>query len=254
MRTGLIVVGVLLPAAALAQNSLLDVGKGVLQQQLEQRGVSTSASQTGAGTLGQSLSNSDITAGLKEALGKGATAVTQRLGKADGFNSDPKVHIPLPDSLRTVQQGLKLAGLSGPADELELKLNRAAEAATPQATKIFTDALQRMSVDDARAILNGPKDSATQYFKKAMTPDLKTAFRPVVGSTISEAGVVKSYEALAASAKSVPGIGDGRSLLTDHVVDYALAGIFRYLADEEAAIRTDPAKRTTDLLKKVFAN
>lgn len=240
----------LLSSGAWAQGSLLDVGKGMLQQQMNQQGSPLPSS----GTRGQALSTGDIASGLKEALRQGAAAVTGRLGRADGFNADPQVHIPLPDTLRQVQSGLKMAGLSGAADELELKLNRAAEAATPQARKIFTDALERMSMDDARAILNGPKDSATQYFKRTMTPDLKTALRPVMDRTVAEAGAVKSYEAMTASAKGLPMVGDGRAMLTDHVMDYALTGIFRYLADEEAAIRSDPAKRTTDLLRKVFAN
>lgn len=251
MRAPVIAAALLLfPTIAWAQGSLLDVGKGMLQQQMNQQG----GIATGSGSRGQSLSTGDIASGLKEALRQGAAAVTGRLGRADGFNADPKVHIPLPDSLSKVQAGLKMAGLSGPADELELKLNRAAEAATPQARKIFTDALDRMSLDDARAILNGPKDSATQYFKRSMTPDLKTALRPVVDRNVAETGVVKSYEAMTASAKGLPMIGDGRAMLTDHVMEYALSGIFGYLADEEAAIRSDPAKRSTDLLRKVFAN
>lgn len=254
MRASVIMLSlVLVPGVAWAQGSLLDIGKSVLQQQTNQGGGAFS-SPASSSARGQSLSTGDITSGLKDALRQGAAAVTQRLGRADGFNADPRVHIPLPDSLARVQQGLKLAGLSGTADELELKLNRAAEAATPQARKMFTDAVERMSVEDARAILNGPKDSATQYFKRAMTPDLKTALRPVVDRTVAEAGAVKSFEALTASARGLPMVGDGRSLLTDHVLEYALAGIFSYLAEEEAAIRSDPAKRTTELLRRVFAD
>ncbi|MBC7952747.1 MAG: DUF4197 domain-containing protein [Rhodospirillaceae bacterium] len=248
MRKMLITFGLLMPVSALAQGSLLDMGKSVLQQQMNQPTAQSS------GTRGQSLSNTDISSGLKDALRQGASAVTARLGRADGFNADPQVHIPLPDTLRSVQSGLKMAGLSGAADELELKLNRAAESAAPQAKQIFLSALDRMSLDDARAILNGPKDSATQYFKRSMSPDLKTAMRPVVDRNVAEAGVVKSYEAMTASAKGLPMVGDGRAMLTDHVLDYALSGIFRYLADEEAAIRSDPAKRSTELLRKVFAN
>lgn len=250
MRAGLIVAAaLLLPVPGWAQGSLMDLGKSVLQQQMNQGGGTATP-----GTRGSGLSAGDIAAGLKDALRQGSAAVTQRLGRADGFNADPKVHIPLPDTLRQIQSGLRMAGLSGAADELETKLNRAAEAATPQARKIFTDALERMTVDDARAILNGPQDAATQYFKRAMTPDLKAAFRPVVDRTVAEAGAVKSYESLTASAKGLPMVGDGRAMLTDHVLDYALAGIFGYLAEEEAAIRSNPAKRGTELLRKVFGN
>ncbi len=250
MRKMLFAFGMLLPVTALAQGSLLDMGKAVLQQQMNQ----PAAPSPSLGTRGQSLSAADISSGLKEALRQGASAVISRLGRADGFNADPQVHIPLPATLRSVQSGLKLAGLSGAADDLELKLNRAAESAAPQAKQIFLNALDRMSLDDARAILNGPKDSATQFFKRTMTPDLKIAMRPVVDRNVAEAGVVKSYEAMTASAKGLPMVDEGRAMLTDHVLDYALAGIFRYLAEEEAAIRSDPAKRSTELLRKVFAN
>ncbi len=254
MRAGMIgAVLALLPLTAQAQGSLMDLGKEVLQQQMGGSGRTTPGAAVPGGR-GQSLSTTDIAAGLREALRQGSDAVTRRLGRADGFNADPKVHIPLPDTLRKLQSGLKMAGLSGMADELETKLNRAAEVATPKARQIFTDALERMTLDDARAILNGPQDSATQYFKRTMTPDLKTALRPVVDRTVADAGVVKSYEAMTASAKGLPMVGDGRALLTDHVLDYALAGIFTYLAEEEAAIRANPAKRGSELLRKVFSN
>ncbi|CAA7611354.1 conserved exported hypothetical protein [Magnetospirillum sp. LM-5] len=235
---------------ALAQGSLKDFGKAVLEQQTGGGGVSLPSS----GTRGQGLSTGDIASGLKEALRIGTEKVSSQLGRADGYNRDPAVHIPLPDSLQKVQAGLKMAGMSGLTDDLELKLNRAAEAAAPEAKRIFWNALEKMSLDDAKAILNGPSDAATQYFKRTMTPDLKTAMRPVVDKTVSEAGAVKSYESLTASAKGLPMVGDGRAMLTDHVLDGGLKGLFTYLGREEAAIRSDPTKRTSDILRKVFAN
>jgi len=110
------------------------------------------------------LSNSDMIAGLKDALRVGSENVVGRLGKTDGFNSDPKIHIPLPDSLQTVKSTLAAVGMGGLMDDLELKLNRAAEAATPKAKRIFANAIRDMSFDDARKILSGPNDAATQYF------------------------------------------------------------------------------------------
>jgi len=225
-----------------AQGGLMDLGKGLLQ------------GQTGGAST--NVASGDIGAGLKEALKVAADRVTGRLGSADGFNADPAIHIPLPDKLQMVQQGLRMAGQSAQLDDLELKLNRAAEAATPKAKQIFWDAVQRMSIDDARGILNGPQDAATQYFKRAMSPDLKTAMRPVVDQTVAQSGAVKAYQGVAASASALPLVGQaaqsGPGMLTDHVLDCALAGIFKYLGQEEAAIRSDPAKRTTDLLRKVF--
>lgn len=247
-------VAVLLAASpALAQGGLMDLGKGMIKQELEQR---TGAAPAGGGGAGSSLSASEIGSGLKEALRVAVDKVTGRLGRSDGFNADPSVHIPLPDKLAAVKQGLALAGKSQMVDDLELKLNRAAEAATPKARQIFWDAVQKMTLDDARAILNGPQDAATQYFKRAMSPDLRAAMRPVVDGTVSQSGAVQSYSSMAGAAQGLPMIGDalkaGPSMLTDHVLDYALAGIFKYLGQEEAAIRTNPASRSTDLLKKVF--
>lgn len=254
----LIVLGVLalsMPGMALAQGTLLDVGKAVLQQQMGSGGSSTPmGSGTTAAGQGSGLSVADIGAGLKEALRTGTAKVTSQLGAKDGFNADPLAHIPLPDSLRKVQSGLKLVGASGLADDLELRLNRAAEAATPKAKQIFWSALDKMTLDDARAILNGPQDAATRYFQRTMSPDLRTAMRPVIDQGVAEAGAVKTLDSLTASAQGLaPGL-DGKAMLTDHVLDYALKGMFSYLAKEEAAIRQDPAKRTTDILRKVFSN
>lgn len=235
-------------SSAFAQGALMDFGKSVLKQQIE--GGNASAT----GTQGQSLSVSDIASGLKEALKTGTGKVTSQLGSKDGFNADPTVHIPLPATLQKIQSGLKMVGMSGLADDLEVRLNRAAEAAAPEAKRIFWSALEKMTVDDARAILNGPQDAATQYFKRTMSPDLKTAMRPVVDHNVAEAGAVKSLEAVTSATKGLaPGM-DGKTMLTDHVLDYALSGMFTYLAKEEAAIRQDPAKRTTDILRKVFSN
>lgn len=254
----------ILPAAALllavspalAQGGLMDLGKGMLKQELEQRTGGASSSSSSGGGLGSSLSASEIGSGLKEALRVAADKVTGRLGRADGFNADPQVHIPLPEKLAAVKQGLALAGKSQLVDDLELKLNRAAEAATPKAKQIFWDAVQKMTLDDARGILNGPQDAATQYFKRTMSPDLRTAMRPVVDSTVAQSGAVQSYKSMSGAAQGLPLVGSalqaGPAMLTDHVLDYALSGIFAYLGQEEAAIRSDPAKQSTALLKKVF--
>ncbi|CAA7619179.1 conserved exported hypothetical protein [Candidatus Terasakiella magnetica] len=244
-----------LAAPALAQGGLMDLGKGMLKDQIEQRVQGSGAGSAGSG-LGAALAPAEIASGLKDALKVASERVTSRLGRADGFNADPSVHIPLPEKLEMVKKGLAMAGQSGLVDELELKLNRAAEAATPKAKQIFLDAVQKMSLDDARGILNGPTDAATQYFKRAMTPDLKTAMRPVVDQTVSQSGAVQSFTAITGAAQSLPMIGNalqgGPSMLTDHVLERALSGIFSYLGQEEAAIRSDPAKRSTELLKKVF--
>jgi len=257
MKRNLIVLGIatfgiggIFAGDAMAQGNLMDMGKGLLQNQM-------GGAKPQSGTaLGAGLSTGEIGSGLKEALSVATDKVTSRLGAVDGFNGDPAVHIPLPDSLKMLQKGMKAAGQSAMLDDLELKLNRAAESAAPKAKQIFLNALSSMSLDDARGILNGPKDAATQYFKRSMSPDLKSAMRPVIDKTVADSGAVKAYSAVSASATALPIVGQtvqtGPGQLTDHVLDYAIGGIFKYLGDEEAAIRSDPAKQSTQLLRKLF--
>jgi len=201
-----------------------------------------------------SLSHSDIAAGLKDALRIGSENVVGQLGKSDGFNADPEIHIPLPENLQAVKSTLSTVGMGGMMEDLELKLNHAAEAATPKAKRIFGDAIQAMTIDDAKNILNGPKDAATQYFKSKMSKPLSDEMRPVVTKALSQAGAVKAYNAAMGEYGSLPFVPNVKANLTQHVLDLGLAGIFHYLAKEEASIRMNPAKRTTDLLQRVFGN
>ena len=110
------------------------------------------------------LSNDEIGKGIKEALRVGTERLVGQLGSANGFSGDPQVRIPLPATLKKVQSTLSRFGMSGMADDLELRLNRAAEAATPKAKKLFGDAITAMTLEDVKKILNGPSDSATRFF------------------------------------------------------------------------------------------
>ena len=234
-------------ATAQAQIDLLKRGQDLL-------GTGGGSAPAAGGKSSSSLSAADMGGGLKEALRVGTKTVVAQLGKADGFNRDSAIHIPLPESMRTVQQTLGKMGMAGMLDDLEIRLNRAAEAATPKAKELFVTAIQSMSIDDAKKIYDGPNDAATQYFKKAMTPGLRDAFRPTVDKALSDAGAVKAYDNAMGQYKSVPMVPDVKADLTNHALDGALSGIFHYVAQEEAAIRTNPAKRTTDVQKKVFGN
>ncbi len=198
------------------------------------------------------LSTTDIIAGLKEALTVGSSNVVQQLGQTDGFYKDPQVHIPLPEKLATVKNALDKVGMGSFADDLELKLNRAAEAATPKARDLFVNAISQMTIEDARAILNGPEDAATRYFREKMSPDLSEAMAPVVDDSLSQVGAVQTYDRMMGQYDTLPFVPDVKADLTDHVVQKAMDGIFHYMAKEEAAIRANPMKRTTDLLKRVF--
>ncbi len=194
----------------------------------------------------------DIKAGLKEALRVGSNNVVSQLGIVDGFNMDKAIHIPLPKKLKTVTSVLKKVGMSGLMDDLELKLNRAAEIATPKAKKLFLQAIDEMNFDDVKKIYKGPKDAATRYFREKMSPALTKEMQPVVQNSLKEAGVVKAYDNVMEKYQSVPLVPDVKADLTDYAIEKGMDGIFYYMAKEEAAIRENPAKRTTELLKKIF--
>ena len=228
------------PATSVAQ-SWLEKGKSLLQG-VNKPGVSGASS----------LAVDEIAAGLKEALKVGTERVVGTVGKENGFNNNSEIHIPLPDTLAKVQSTLRTVGASGLADDLELKLNRAAEAATPRAKEVFWNAITDMSLDDAKRIYDGPNDAATQYFKGKMSAPLTDSMRPVVDSTLSEVGAIKAYDSMMGQYKAVPFVPDVKADLTTHVLDKALDALFLYLAREEAAIRENPVKRSTALLQKVF--
>ena len=202
----------------------------------------------------ETLSVDEIGAALKEALRVGTRTVTDQLGRLDGFNGDPAVHIPLPENLQTVKSVLDRVGMSQLVDDLEIKLNRAAEEATPPAKRLFLQAIDDMTVDDVKGIYNGPEDAATRYFQKKMTPALAIEMRPVVDESLSTVGAIQAYDTLMGQYRSIPFVPDVKADLTEYVLEKGMDGIFYYLAKEEAAIRQNPAKRTTELLKQVFGS
>jgi len=201
---------------------------------------------------GKDLSVGDMSGAFKEALQIGSERVVGQLGKPDGFNGDPAIHIPLPDSLNTVKSVLGKAGMSGALDDLELKMNRAAEAATPKAKKLFLDAIAQMTFTDIKAIYNGPQDAATRYFQEKLTPSLSKEMSPIVDSSLGQVGAVQAYDGVMSKYKTMPFVPDVKANLTQHVTDKGIAGIFHYLGQEEEAIRQNPARQSTDLLKRVF--
>ena len=226
---------------ALAGNSWLDQGTKLLKS-LDEETVETA---TG-------LTMDEVVAGLKQALEKGASAVVGQLSATNGFNTDKNVHIPLPENLSMVKSLLDNAGLGAYTDDVELKLNRAAEAAVPKTKALFLDAISQMKFEDAKAILNGADDAATSYFKEKMSPGLAAAMAPVIDQTLDQVGAVQAYDAMMGQYKTLPFVPDVKGDLSSYAVEKAMDGIFYYLAQEEKAIRENPAKRTTELLQKVF--
>ncbi|MGI9500528.1 MAG: DUF4197 domain-containing protein [Geminicoccaceae bacterium] len=203
---------------------------------------------SGSGALGQN----EIAAGLKEALKVGTDRVVDDLGTVDGFNADPKVHIPLPKVLAQAQSSLRLIGAADLVDDLELRINRAAEQATPVAKDIFWQAITSLTFEDVNAIYQGPNDAATQYLDRTTRGSLTDAMRPIVDNALADAGAVAAYDSIIERAQIAPFLPDLKTNLTNHVLGRAMDGMFAYLANEEAAIREDPLKRSTALLKRVF--
>ena len=195
----------------------------------------------------------DFGSALRETLSLGVNNVTNKLGAQDGFNADPQVRIALPDSLVKIKPVLAIIGQSSLLEDLELKLNRAAEAATPKAKSLFINSIRQMSVADAKNILTGSENSATQYFRKTMEPSLLTSMTPVVTDALQNTGAVQVYDSIVSKYSKIPFMPDLKANLSDYVVNEATDGIFYYMAKEEANIRTNPASRGTELLKKVFS-
>ena len=196
----------------------------------------------------QSLSTDEVGSGLKEALSVGTETVVANLGQKDGFNLDPLIHIALPGELDQVKKILGKVGMDSMLADLELEMNRAAEIATPKAKQLFVQSIKDMTMDDVMAIYNGPDDSATQYFKSKMSAPLGQEMKPVIDESLADVGAVKTYDDIMKRYYSVPFAPKVEADLSDHVMEKAMDGIFYYLAMEEAAIRENPAKQTTDLL------
>ncbi len=216
-----------------------------------EKGVKLYKSHRGS-TDNAAPSTVEVGKGLKEALHVGTENVVKRLGSQDGFNKDAKIRIPLPHSLDRVKSILSKVGMSGMLDDLELRLNRAAEKATPPAKKLFWKSITDMTFADVKTIYKGPDDAATQYFKQKMSPSLAKEMKPVVSESMSKVGAVRSYDEVMGKYRSISFVPDVKANLTDYVVEKGMDGIFFYIAREEAAIRKNPAKRTTALLKRVF--
>ncbi len=195
----------------------------------------------------------EIAKAFKEALRIGSETVVDQLGQEDGFYKDPAVHIPLPEQFKAVKSAMDQAGLSFLTEKLELKLNRAAEKAAPKAKQLFLQAIDDMSFKDVMEIYNGPKDSATRYFKEKMSEPLAEEIKPIVENSMAQVGALQTYDKLMDKYKAMPFVPDVKTNLTDHVTEEGMEGIFHYMAQKEAAIRENPAQQTTELLKRVFS-
>lgn len=196
------------------------------------------------------VSDADATAGLREALDRGALAAVAKLGVADGFLGNPKVRIPLPGFLEDVAGAARMLGMRKQLDELTVAMNRAAEAAVPKAKDMLRSAVRSMTVTDARKIVTGGETSVTEFFESRTREPLYAQFLPVVKDTTLRVGLAQRYNEL---MRKLP-VRDRDARIEDHVTGKALDGLYYMIGQEEISIRRDPVRYGSDVLRKVFGS
>ena len=210
----------------------------------------TAAGVSAAGL--DAISMGDASAGVKEALAKGADYAVASLGKNGGFLGNSQVRIPLPGYLQKAESALRMFGLGKQADQLVETMNHAAENAVAEAKPILSESIRKMSVQDAKGILTGGEDSVTQYFKRTSTEQLTARFMPIVKAATSKLQLADQYNAFAGKAASA-GLVDAKDAdLDSYVTQKAMDGLFLMIAEEEKKLRSNPVAAGSALLKKVF--
>lgn len=198
------------------------------------------------------LSQQDASGGLKDALIQGAQVAVKQLGTPGGFSNNPDVRIELPGKLGKAAKTMKMMGMGAQVDQLEASMNKAAEAAVPQAQALLVDAVKKMTVADAKSILSGPQDSATQYLNKSSREQIRAKFLPIVKQATDQVGLAQQYNAFAGQAASFGVVDAKSSTVESYVTEQALDGLFEMIAKQEETIRQNPAAAATGLAKKVF--
>lgn len=198
------------------------------------------------------LSQSDATGGLKDALTQGAQIAVKQLGKPGGFSNNQEVRIELPGNLGKVAKKMKQFGMGAQVEQLETSMNQAAEAAVPQAQALLVDAVKKMSVADAKGILSGGNDSATQYLNTSSREQIRAKFLPIVKQATDKVGLAQKYNAFAGQAATLGVLDAKSSNIEGYVTEQALNGLFEMIAKQEESIRANPAAAATSLAKKVF--
>jgi Protein of unknown function (DUF4197) len=195
-----------------------------------------------------------LVAGLKEVLRVGAERSVARASRPGGFLDDPRIRIPLPGPLRSVGQGLRAVGFPGTVDEVEIAMNRAAEKASGKAMPLLDAAIESLEIEDAAAIARGPGDAATRYFRSHTESDLRARFAPGVEAATRSAGLYRAYDELLERNRVLELLAEPEVDLDRYVTDKTLDGLFTLIGEEEKRIRTQPAARTTDLLRRMFGS
>jgi hypothetical protein len=198
------------------------------------------------------ISNAEAVRGLKQALNDGSAAAIARLGVENGYFANPNVKIPLPPSLQRVERGLRAFGMRRQTDELVLTMNRAAEAAVPEAKQLLVDAVKTMSVQDAKGILGGGDTAATEYFRRSTRSQLVQRFLPIVKQATDRVGLAQQYNALAGQGVALGLVKEDQASIESYVTQKALDGLYFMIGEQEKAFRQDPVGATSDIVRRVF--
>jgi hypothetical protein len=228
-----------LPAQAFDLNELL-------------KGVTSKPASPTSGSGVDALSTTEINSGLKEALTRGAETAVAQLGQKDGFFGNAALKIPLPPSLQKAEKAMRMLGMGKQADELVLSMNRAAEAAVPEAKTLLVDAVKDMTLEDAKGILTGGQTSATDFFRRKTEARLTERFGPIVKATTDKVGLAQQYNQYAGAAAQFNLIDKEQASVEQYVTQQALDRLYTVIGEKEAAIRANPMQAGSDLLKKVF--
>lgn len=227
----------------------VSAGQAGFMDKLQKTFQPSAASSAGVGDA------ATIAKGLKEALAVGTERAVKEVSRTDGYFGNQMIKILLPDKVRTVAEVLKKVGYQEQVDGFVLSMNRAAEKAAPKAAGFFADAIRQMTLEDAKGILKGGDTAATNFFENKTRARLYDAFKPTVAASMDQVGTARAYKSMLGSYQATPlaSLAGTPALdLDEYVTNKALDGLFRMVAEEEKKIRTNPAARTTDLLRKVF--
>lgn len=241
-------------ALAIPSASALDLGDFVNKDTLKQLGAAAPQKAAPASATGlSSISNKDQVGSLKEALTQGAEVAVASLARENGFLGNEKVRIPLPSGLQKADGLLRKFGMGSYADDLTTAMNRAAEAAVPEAKTLLVGAVKKMTVEDARGILTGGNDAATQYFRKHTEAALSDKFKPIVNKSMMKVKLAEKYDQFAGKGAQLGLINQRDAKLDDYITHKTMDGLFLMMAEQEKAIRENPLQASGALAQKVFS-
>jgi len=231
--------------------SALDLGglKSKFKELTQKESSSSSPSKSGL----DQYSTQDQIESLKQALNQGTDTAVSNLSKKDGYLGNEKVRIPMPENLKKTDKVLRKLRLGKYSDELITSMNRAAETAVPEARTLLVDAIKKMTVQDASSILTGNDDAATQYFRKNTETGLNSKFKPIVGNAMKKVSVAQVYDKFASKGVKLGLVKERDAKLDEYITRKAIDGLFLIIAEQEKAIRDNPLKATSELVKNIFS-